>query len=38
MNNVLKLQGLPAKKDESTDGLATSTESNNCNSSISVAC
>jgi hypothetical protein len=38
MNNVLSLQGLPVKKDENTDGLVTSTQSNNCNSSLSVNC
>lgn len=38
MNRVLSLQNLPVKKDENTDGLAASTQSNNCNSSLSVGC
>jgi hypothetical protein len=38
MNHVLGLQGLPVKKDETTDGLVASTQSNGCNSSLSVNC
>lgn len=38
MMNVLSLQGLPVGKDENTDGLVTSTQSTNCNSSLSVGC
>ena len=37
MNNVLSLQGLPIKKEEGA-GLVTSTQSTNCNSSLSVNC
>jgi hypothetical protein len=38
MNQILSLQSLPVKKDENTDGLVTSTQSNSCNSILSVTC